>query len=215
MADYNTTFAYESASRRATRPGFGGGRSSRACLLVPSPAAAKMRYAAVRTATSSVLTDRTTDTAVSILPSLGNMAFEMKVRGHNVLRYPHATIDEFRKAPNTIGIPFMGPWINRLDEQAFYANGKRYPFDMTLGNVRGTDPDPRLRDHDGQVAGRRHEGDQGRRVRHQPPRLLQAAGLDEAVAVRPHRRDDLPAEGRRPRGRDGSERTCRPSRCRW
>jgi aldose 1-epimerase len=34
----------------------------------------------------------------------------------------------------------MGPWINRLDEQAFYANGKRYPFDMSLGNVRGTIP---------------------------------------------------------------------------
>ena len=57
-----------------------------------------------------------------------------------MLRYPHATIDEFRKAPNTIGIPFMGPWINRLDEQAFYANGKRYPFDMALGNVRGQIP---------------------------------------------------------------------------
>jgi aldose 1-epimerase len=34
----------------------------------------------------------------------------------------------------------MGPWINRLDEQAFYANGTRYPFDMALGNVRGAIP---------------------------------------------------------------------------
>ena len=34
----------------------------------------------------------------------------------------------------------MGPWINRLDEQAFYANGKRYAFDMSLGNVRGAIP---------------------------------------------------------------------------
>jgi aldose 1-epimerase len=38
------------------------------------------------------------------------------------------------------GIPFLGPWANRLDEQAFYANGKRHPFDMTLGNVRGEIP---------------------------------------------------------------------------
>ena len=97
----------------------------------------KMRYAAEKAGDSVVLTDRTTDTTVSILPSLGNIAYEMKVRGHNVLRYPHATIEEFRKAPNTIGIPFMGPWANRLDEQAFYANGKRYPFDMALGNIRG------------------------------------------------------------------------------
>jgi len=100
----------------------------------------KMRYAAEKAGDSIVLTDRTTDTTVSILPSLGNIAYEMKVRGQNVLRYPHATLDEFRKAPNTIGIPFMGPWANRLDEQAFYANGKRYPFDMTLGNVRGAIP---------------------------------------------------------------------------
>ena len=34
----------------------------------------------------------------------------------------------------------MGPWINRLDEQAFYANGTRYAFDMSLGNVRGAIP---------------------------------------------------------------------------
>jgi aldose 1-epimerase len=38
------------------------------------------------------------------------------------------------------GIPFMGPWANRLDEQAFYANGRRYAFDMELGNVRGKIP---------------------------------------------------------------------------
>ena len=85
----------------------------------------KMRYTAARSGDSVVLTDATTDTVVSILPSLGNIAYEMKVKGHNVLRYPHATIDEFRKAPNTIGIPFMGPWANRLDQQSQYCMRKR------------------------------------------------------------------------------------------
>jgi hypothetical protein len=28
-------------------------------------------------------------------------------------------------------------WADILDEQAFYANGQRYAFDMQLGNVRG------------------------------------------------------------------------------
>ena len=37
-------------------------------------------------------------------------------------------------------LPFVGPWMGRLDEQAFYANGKRYAFDMELGNVRGAVP---------------------------------------------------------------------------
>ena len=68
----------------------------------------------------------------------------MTVKGHDVLRWPHADMAAFKANPNQTGIPFMGPWINRLDEQAFYANGKRYPFDMSLGNVRGDDPDPRL-----------------------------------------------------------------------
>src|SRR6185436_16531482 len=109
-------------------------------VLIPPAEAGQPRYAAVKEGDVVKLSDRTTDTVISILPSLGNMAFEMKVHGQNVLRYPHSTIEEFRKAPNTIGIPFMGPWINRLDEQAFWANGKRYPFDMTLGNVRGAIP---------------------------------------------------------------------------
>lgn len=30
----------------------------------------------------------------------------------------------------------MAPWANRLDETAFYANGKKYPLDMSLGNIR-------------------------------------------------------------------------------
>jgi len=104
------------------------------------PATAQPRYAAVRDGDVVRLLDRKTDTVVSLLPSLGNIAFELTVHGHNVLRYPHETIEAFRQNPNTVGIPFMGPWANRLDEQAFYANGQRYAFDMTLGNVRGQIP---------------------------------------------------------------------------
>jgi len=38
------------------------------------------------------------------------------------------------------GIPFLAPWANRLDEPAFHANGRRFPFDMDIGNVRGPVP---------------------------------------------------------------------------
>jgi aldose 1-epimerase len=86
------------------------------------------------------LTDTGTDTRVSIAPSIGNIAFRMMVKGHDVLRGPHADMTAFKANPNQTGIPFMGPWINRLDEQAFYANGKRYAFDMSLGNVRSAIP---------------------------------------------------------------------------
>jgi aldose 1-epimerase len=77
---------------------------------------------------------------VPVVPSVGNVAFEMRVKGENVLRFPYADIAEFRSRPGLDGIPFLGPWANRLDEHAFYANGKRYAFNMELGNVRGAHP---------------------------------------------------------------------------
>jgi aldose 1-epimerase len=33
------------------------------------------------------------------------------------------------------GIPLLAPFADRLDETAFYANGKKYNFNMSLGNV--------------------------------------------------------------------------------
>ena len=83
------------------------------------------------------LQDGKTQTTVSIVPSVGNIAFSMKVKGQEILRWPFASVAEFKAKPAMQGIPFMGPWANRLDEQAFYANGRRYALDMDLGNIRG------------------------------------------------------------------------------
>lgn len=68
------------------------------------------------------------------------MAFEMTVKGHELLHFPYGSLDEFRKRDGLAGVPLLAPWANRLDEQAFYANGKKYPFNMELGNVRGAHP---------------------------------------------------------------------------
>jgi len=108
-------------------------------VLAAVPATAQ-RYAATRTGEVVQLTDTSTDTRVSIAPSVGNIAFEMTVKGHSILRWPHADLAAFKANPGMTGIPFLGPWANRLDEQAFFANGTRYAFDMALGNVRGTIP---------------------------------------------------------------------------
>jgi aldose 1-epimerase len=97
-------------------------------------------YSARQTGDVVELRDSSKGTTVSILPSIGNIAFELKVNGQNVLRWPFASVDEFKARPAMSGIPFLGPWANRLDEQAFYANGVRYAFDMQLGNVRGAVP---------------------------------------------------------------------------
>jgi aldose 1-epimerase len=112
------------------------------CLIsfaLCAPAAAQP-YAARRDADVVHLEDARTRTSVAIAVSVGNIAFEMKVNGANVLWWPYSSVEEFKARPAQSGIPFLGPWANRLDEQAFYANGTRYAFDMTLGNVRGAIP---------------------------------------------------------------------------
>lgn len=63
----------------------------------------------------------------------------MKVNGTNVLYFPSA-IEDFRQRGGLAGIPFQAPWANRLDEPAFYANGKRYAFNLEIGTVRAGNP---------------------------------------------------------------------------
>jgi aldose 1-epimerase len=126
---------------RNTVPGLAISQALLALLVVaaPQPKAAA-RYSARRTPQVVQLEDAASHTVVSIATSVGNMAFSMAVNGTNVLHWPYKTVDEFAAKPAMSGVPFLGPWANRLDEQAFYANGRRYPFDMELGNVRGAIP---------------------------------------------------------------------------
>jgi Galactose mutarotase and related enzymes len=100
--------------------------------------AAQAPYAAARSGEIVQLRDAAANTTVSVKPTAGNVAFEMIVKGQNVLNFSGRSAEEFKGG--LTGIPFVGPWANRLDEQAFYANGKRYAFDMQLGNVRGEIP---------------------------------------------------------------------------
>ena len=109
-------------------------------LVMASTPAPAQQYTSKRTGEAVVLEDTKNQTVVSILPAVGNIAFSMKVKGQDILRWPYASIEDFKARPALSGIPFVGPWANRLDEQAFYANGKRYAFDMDLGNVRGAIP---------------------------------------------------------------------------
>jgi aldose 1-epimerase len=111
-----------------------------AIILAALHTAAAQLYAARHVGDVVELLDARARTMVSIIPSVGNVAFAMRVNGHDVLHWPHPSIDAFKLRPTLSGIPLLAPWANRLDEEAFYANGKRYAFDMTLGNVRGPIP---------------------------------------------------------------------------
>ena len=109
-------------------------------VLVAAATLASSHYAVRATPDLVELSDTATGTVVSIAPTVGNIAFSMKVKGHDVLWWANPSLEDFKAKPQMSGVPFLGPWANRLDEQAFWANGKRYPFDMTLGNVRGAIP---------------------------------------------------------------------------
>ena len=116
------------------------GVAAAALALAVASMPADKRYSVARSAAVVELRDAATRTRVSILPTVGNITFDMQVNGHGILWWPFASVDAFESQPKMSGIPFIGPWANRLDEQAFYANGRRYPFDMRIGNVRGPIP---------------------------------------------------------------------------
>jgi aldose 1-epimerase len=82
------------------------------------------------------LTDAARQVEVSITPSIGNLAYQMKVKGQNVLWMPTASLAEFKAKPSMGGNPFLAPWANRLDQDAFHANGKKYVLNGELKNFR-------------------------------------------------------------------------------
>ena len=57
-------------------------------------------------------------------------------------------------------MPLLAPFANRLDETAFYANGKKYNFDLELGQRARADSLDRLRQRLQGVAARRVQGRQ-------------------------------------------------------
>lgn len=97
-------------------------------------------YSAVRATVDEIevirLADAARQTEVSVVPSLGNNAYEMKVRGKQVFWSPYRTLREFRAKPAQLGNPFLAPWANRIDGDAYWVNGKKYLLNGDLGNFR-------------------------------------------------------------------------------
>jgi aldose 1-epimerase len=87
------------------------------------------------------LTDKAHDTEVMIAPSVGNLAYEMKVKGQNIFWFP-TDIAAFSSNPMQAANIFLAPWANRFDQDAFWANGKKYILNPELKNFR-RDPDGR------------------------------------------------------------------------
>jgi aldose 1-epimerase len=106
-------------------------------LACAAPAAAQ-RYTAKQDGDVIELADATEQMNVSVIWSMSN-AWRIQVKGKDLVRTA-ATLADFQARPGLSGMPILAPFANRLDETAFYANGKKYNFDLELGNVRGPIP---------------------------------------------------------------------------
>lgn len=81
------------------------------------------------------LIDKAHNTEVSIAPSLGNNAYDMKVNGKSIFWSPSGLKELLEKRVQA-GNPFLAPWANRIDGDAYWANGKKYLLNPELGNFR-------------------------------------------------------------------------------
>src|SRR5947209_5169440 len=80
------------------------------------------------------LKDAAHKTEVSVLVSIGNNAFDMRVNGKPVFWSPYADIVEQKSRPTMLGTPFLAPWANRLDHEGFYFEGQHYVLNPELKN---------------------------------------------------------------------------------
>ncbi len=73
------------------------------------------------------LSDKEHGVEVSVVPSIGNRAFEIAVHGQNILYFPLPDVAALKGLRDLNGIPFLAPWGNRLAGGGFWANRKKFP----------------------------------------------------------------------------------------
>ena len=121
-----------------TRNGFPTQALSAALACIVCAPALAQRYTARQDGDVIALADTTAKMNVEVVTSLGK-AWKIQVNGQNLVR-TSASLEAFEANSGLNGMPLLAPFANRLDETAFYANGKKYNFDLELGNVRGPIP---------------------------------------------------------------------------
>jgi len=81
------------------------------------------------------LLDSKLNMEAGIAPDIGNLAYQFKVNGKDVLIPVESFKDYLEKRTFGWGIPFMAPWANRIDSDYYYFEGKKYLLNDSLGNI--------------------------------------------------------------------------------
>ncbi len=109
-------------------------------LLLISAMTKTIDYSAERIKVDGIDVVRLRDSArgieVSVVPSIGNNAYEMRVNGRNIFWSPYQTLKELKDKPVQAGNPLLAPWANRIDGDSYWTNGKKYLLNPGLGNFR-------------------------------------------------------------------------------
>ena len=121
-----------------TRHGFQAFALATALTFIAAAPATAQRYTAKQEGDVVSIADTTAKMDVAVVASLGK-AWQIQVKGQNLVR-TSPSLEAFVANSGLNGMPLLAPFANRLDETAFYAGGKKYIFDMGLGNVRGPIP---------------------------------------------------------------------------
>jgi len=82
------------------------------------------------------LSDAAHALAVTVAPGIGNMAYRLRSGAEDLLWFPFDGPGQLQGKPALCGIPFLAPWANRMDGDAYWANGRRYQLNPELGNLR-------------------------------------------------------------------------------
>ncbi len=97
------------------------------------------RYSAERGEQDGVeivrLLDAETGMSAAIVPSVGNMAYELTLNGKNAFWFPFDSLAEFKAEPKMAGNPLLWPWANRLDRDGFFFEGEYHALDLERGNI--------------------------------------------------------------------------------
>lgn len=80
------------------------------------------------------LEDASREQRVSIAPGVGNNAYEFLDHGKNVFYFPYESLEAFAERPRLVSNPLLWPWANRLEDDGYPVEGKRYALNPELGN---------------------------------------------------------------------------------
>ena len=96
-------------------------------------------YSAERASFDSVDIVRLTDVAhhveVAIAPSIGNIAYDMRVHGKAILATSPANLSAWKANPTQAGIPFLAPWAGRMEAGCYSVGEKTYRTEGNQGLV--------------------------------------------------------------------------------